>query len=164
VTRAGARPGPIVALAAAAAACAVIAPPVTKLPDGGYRIACDDTLSSCLGAFETICEWHGYDVISATERRRHADLRDVPGVTITSEAEVRCKPGETLFGRSPEAPAPAPAPAALAPAAPPTPPPPPPPPTPPPPPPTVEPSPPPGPAGSCGISGADGGGTSCGAR
>ncbi len=112
-----------IVLGAALAACAAIAPQVHKLPDGGYQIACDDTLSSCLGAFETICEWHGYDVISATERRRHADLRDVPDVTIHSEAEVRCKPGEALFGNPPAPPGPPPEAAALPPAAPPAPPP-----------------------------------------
>ena len=83
------------------AACAVVAPPVSKLPDGSYRIACNETLSRCLGAFETICDWHGYDVISASERKRRADLRDVPDETVTSEAQVRCKPGEAIFGGSP---------------------------------------------------------------
>jgi hypothetical protein len=118
MTRGGPRPG-LAVLALAAAACAVVAPPVSKLPDGSYRVACTEPLSSCLEAFETVCAWHGYDVISATERRRHAaDLREVGNETIDSEAQVRCKPGEALFGGSPAAPAPppaAPAPAASAP-------------------------------------------------
>jgi hypothetical protein len=118
VTRGGSRPAQVVLAALAAAACAVVAPPVSKLPDGSYRVACTEPLSSCLEAFETVCAWHGYDVISATERRRHADLREAGNETIASEAQVRCKPGEVLFGGSPAAPAPppaAPAPAAPAP-------------------------------------------------
>lgn len=113
MTRGGSRSA-LAVLALAAAACAVVAPPVSKLPDGSYRVACTKPLSSCLEAFETVCAWHGYDVISATERRQHADLREVGNETIASEAQVRCKPGEALFGGSPAAPAPpqAPLPAA----------------------------------------------------
>jgi hypothetical protein len=99
-----------VVLGSGLAGCAGVAPAVHKLPDGSYRIACKDTLSSCLGAFENICDWHGYDVISASERKLRGDLRDVPDVTVTSEAQVRCKPGEPIFGSSP-APAPVVAPA-----------------------------------------------------
>ena len=111
----GPRLGLGLVLAAELTACAVVAPAVSKLPDGSYRITCKDTLSTCLGAFENICDWHGYDVISASEQKRRADLRDVPDVTVTSEAQVRCKPGELLFGNSPAPaalPAPTPAPAA----------------------------------------------------
>jgi hypothetical protein len=101
----GKRLGLAAVLVSGLVACALVAPPVRKLPDGSYRIACNDRLSTCLGAFENICEWHGYDVISASERRRRTDLRDVPNETVTSEAQVRCKLGEPLFGSSPAPPA-----------------------------------------------------------
>jgi len=109
VTRGGAGPLLLVAVALAAAACAMVAPPVSRLPDGSYRVACNRTLSSCLEAFETICGWHGYDVISASEDRRRGDLRDVPELTIASEAQVRCREGKALFGGGTAAPAVAPA-------------------------------------------------------
>ena len=85
-------------------ACALIAHHPQKLSDGSYQTACDAPLSSCLQEFETLCEWHGYDVISASEKRSRPDIRDVPNVVIHSEAKVRCKPGEPLFGRSPPPP------------------------------------------------------------
>ena len=136
----------VLGLGAALAACAV-GPQVRKLPDGGYRIACDATLSSCLGAFETVCAWHGYDVISATERRRRLVPGELHDETITSEAEVRCKSGDALFGVSPAPPPAAPAAPAPAPA----------------PPPTVEPSVSVVPDGVCGVPAADGGApASCG--
>jgi len=106
VTRGGARPALVVLVAIAATACATFAPPMSKLPDGSYRVACKAALSSCLKPFETVCGWHGYDVISASEDRRPGDLRDVPELTIASEAQVRCKEGKALFGREPAAPAP----------------------------------------------------------
>jgi hypothetical protein len=109
VIRGGGRPGLFVAVAFALAGCATVAPAPRKLPDGSYQLACSVTLATCLQAFETVCAWHGYDVISGTERRRRADLRDVPEETITSEAQVRCKAGEALFGGSPAAAAPPPA-------------------------------------------------------
>src|SRR5439155_22544516 len=68
---------------------------------------CDASLASCLEAFERICDWHGYDVISANERRHHDELREVSNVRITSEAVVRCKQAEPLLG-SPPSPPPAP--------------------------------------------------------
>src|SRR5262252_3604104 len=73
-------------------ACALIAHHPQKLPDGSYQTACDAPLSSCLQEFETLCEWHGYDVIAAGEKRTRPDIRDVPNVVIHSEARVRCKP------------------------------------------------------------------------
>ncbi len=65
----GTRLGLAVVLASGLTACAVGVPAVRKLPDGSYQITCKDTLSTCLGAFETICDWHGYDVISASEQQ-----------------------------------------------------------------------------------------------
>jgi hypothetical protein len=138
------------ALAAALGACAAIGPQVHKLPDGRYQITCAQPLSRCLEAFETICDWHGYDVLSATERRKRGDLRDSPNETFGSEAEVRCRPGEALFGgaSTPPAPAtPAPAPVAPAPVAPPRP--------------TVE-APGPGGVPACAGANADGGTAGCG--
>jgi hypothetical protein len=111
--RGGTRGGLVLAVTLALAGCATVASQPHKLPDGSYQIACAETLATCLQAFEQVCAWHGYDVISAKERRRHGDLRDVPVETITSEAQVRCKPGEALFGGTTSAP-PAPAPAAPA--------------------------------------------------
>jgi hypothetical protein len=117
VIRGGARPGLVVGAAFALAGCATVAPAARKLPDGSYEIACAQPLATCLQAFENLCTWHGYDVISAAERRQRADLRDPQDDSISSEARVRCKSGEPLFGRSPTAgptapatPAPPPAP------------------------------------------------------
>lgn len=118
--RGGTRQGPVVAVAVALAGCATGASQgnnLRKLPDGSYEVACRQTLATCLQAFETVCAWHGYDVISAAERRQRADLRDPAEETIDSEAQVRCRSGEALFGSSPSAPAPPP-PAAAAPSVP----------------------------------------------
>src|SRR5206468_1820772 len=59
---------------------------------------------------ERVCEWHGYDVISASERRKRHDLREIPDVTVTSQAQVRCKDSDPIFGGRPAPQAPAPAP------------------------------------------------------
>src|SRR5947207_7272222 len=91
------------------AACALIVRHPQKLPDGSYRISCDAPLADCLRSFENTCEWHGYDVIAASETRRHTDLREIPSVVVTSEATLRCKQPEPLFGRTHESPQPAPA-------------------------------------------------------
>jgi unsaturated rhamnogalacturonyl hydrolase len=87
-------------------ACALIAPQPQKLADGTYRASCGMPLTQCLEPFERICEWHGYDVLSANESRTRSDLRDIPDVKITSEAQVRCKRGEPLFGGAPPPPPP----------------------------------------------------------
>jgi hypothetical protein len=140
--RDGARAGVAIVVAGVVAACAVVAPPVSKLPDGSYRLACKDTLASCLGTFETICRWHGYDVISASERRHRTGGQDVPDETIASEVEVRCKSGDALFGGSPAPPPPPTEPAS---------------------PPAAEPPPAPALPGPCAESSADGGAPSvCG--
>jgi unsaturated rhamnogalacturonyl hydrolase len=91
------------------AACSLVGRPPEKLPDGSYRASCDTPLTKCLEPFEQLCEWHGYDVISGSEKRRRTDLREIPEVLVSSEAQVRCKPGEPLFGTRP-APPPPPAP------------------------------------------------------
>src|SRR6516225_3021759 len=92
--------------------CAFFVARPNRLPDGSYRVSCDGSLSRCLDPFDQICEWHGYDVISASESRRHSDLREVPTLTVVSEAHIRCKPGEPLLGTGPRvapaAPTPAP--------------------------------------------------------
>ena len=80
------------------ASCALAGHHPQKLPDGSYRASCTTPLTSCLQTFETICEWHGYDVIAASESRTRSDLREIPDVTINSEAHVRCRQGEPLFG------------------------------------------------------------------
>jgi rhamnogalacturonyl hydrolase YesR len=103
------------------AACAMVAPQPQRLPDGSYKVACDAPLTSCLERFEKMCEWHGYDVLAASERRQPHDLRGIPDVAIKSEAQVRCKAGDPLFGAPaatppPAPPAPAPTPAAPPPA------------------------------------------------
>jgi unsaturated rhamnogalacturonyl hydrolase len=80
------------------AACALVAPRPERLQDGSYRAACNAPLTSCLSTFDDICEWHGYDVLSASENRSRRDLREIPEVLITSEAHVRCREGKPLFG------------------------------------------------------------------
>ena len=94
--RGGTRQGPVVAVAVALAGCATGASQgnnLRKLPDGSYEVACRQTLATCLQAFETVCAWHGYDVISAAERRQRADLRDPAEETISSEAQVQLQVG-----------------------------------------------------------------------
>jgi hypothetical protein len=100
-----------VALAAGGiASCAVGVRYPQKLQDGSYQASCNAPLTSCLKTFETLCEWHGYDVIAASERRSRSDLREIPDVTIKSDARVRCRQPEPVFGgkSAPEPPAPAP--------------------------------------------------------
>src|SRR5262245_21451100 len=92
------------------AACAVIAHQPERLPDGSYRATCTMPLTTCLQVFDRLCEAHGYDVISASESRNRSDLREIPDVTVASEARVRCKPGVPLFGAQP-APSASPSPA-----------------------------------------------------
>src|SRR3954469_18708186 len=92
------------------ASCAVGVRYPQKLQDGSYQASCKSPLTSCLKTFETLCEWHGYDVIAASERRSRSDLREIPDVTIKSDARVRCRQPDPLFGRKP-----APEPAAPAP-------------------------------------------------
>lgn len=91
------------------AACALVGHQPQRLPDGSYRASCDASLTSCLEPFERICDGQGYDVISASESRRHDVLAEVNNVTITSDAVVRCKEARPLFvGGAPPAPAPPP--------------------------------------------------------
>jgi len=81
-----------------------------KLEDGSYQASCNTPLTSCLRTFETLCEWQGYDVIAASERRSRSDLREIPDVTIKSDARVRCRQPEPVFGgkSAPEPAVPAP--------------------------------------------------------
>jgi hypothetical protein len=88
------------------AACTLAARRPERLPDGSYRTSCSIPLTKCLETFETICESHGYDVISASESRNRPDLREIPDVQVASEAHVRCKQGKPLFGSSDGNPAP----------------------------------------------------------
>jgi len=80
------------------ASCALAGHHPQKLPDGSYQASCATPLTSCLETFEKLCEWHGYDVIAASESRTRSDLREIPDVTINSDAHVRCKEPEPLFG------------------------------------------------------------------
>ena len=93
------------------ASCALAAHHPQKLPDGSYQASCTTPLTSCLQTFETLCEWHGYDVLAASERRTRSDLREIPDVTINSEAHVRCRQPEALFGGTKHAVEPGPPPA-----------------------------------------------------
>jgi hypothetical protein len=80
------------------ASCALAVHYPQKLADGSYQASCTKPLTSCLETFETLCEWQGYDVIAASERRTRSDLREIPDVTINSEAHVRCRQPEPIFG------------------------------------------------------------------
>ena len=90
------------------AACALVARQPERLPDGSYRVSCPAPLSNCLETFDRVCEWHGYDVLSASESRNRSDLREIPDVKVSSTAEVRCKPADPVFGGSPAPPTPPP--------------------------------------------------------
>src|SRR4051812_41697858 len=83
------------------AACALVARQPQRLPDGSFRATCDAPLTTCLQVFERVCESHGYDVLSASEARRRDDVPQVPSVVITSEALIRCKQAQPLFGGAP---------------------------------------------------------------
>lgn len=91
----------LIGLASSGLVCATATRNVQQLPDGSYRLGCNGPLASCLATLGTICNWHGYDVVSGDERRGHPDLRDVPDDTVTSEAVLRCRPGEPLLGSWP---------------------------------------------------------------
>jgi len=111
------------------AACALVARQPEKLPDGNYRISCDAPLSSCLESFENVCQPRGYDVVAASETRKHSDLQATRDVRVAkSEAQIRCKRDDLTTGGTPKpaepaAPAaPTPPPPAPAPASPPAPP------------------------------------------
>jgi rhamnogalacturonyl hydrolase YesR len=93
------------------AACTLTAVRPERLPDGSYRTSCTIPLTKCLETFETICESHGYEVISASEDRKRPDLREIPEVIVSSEAHVRCKAPEPLLGVWGSKPAPSQAPA-----------------------------------------------------
>src|SRR3954453_18122226 len=95
------------------ASCALAVHYPQKLADGSYQTSCNAPLTSCLKTFETLCEWQGYDVIAASEHRSRSDLREIPDVTVNSEAHVRCRQPDAIFGGKPApVPAPAPSPAA----------------------------------------------------
>jgi hypothetical protein len=91
-------------------ACASTRPQPQRLPDGSYEIRCREKLAACLTAIDGVCEWHGYDVVRATEKRKRSDIRDIRDETITSEAIVRCRDGDPLFGGKPTPPPPPPPP------------------------------------------------------
>src|ERR1051325_4324841 len=88
------------------AGCSRAARRPERLPDGSYRTSCAIPLTRCLETFETICESHGYDVISASESRNRRDPPEVAGVKVASEALVRGREGKPLFGRWGGTPAP----------------------------------------------------------
>ena len=90
-------------------ACAATVGRPQQLPDGTYQLACQTRLSTCLTAMDNICFGHGYDVLTANERRTNRDVPQALGETITSEAHVACKQGEPLFGHAPTSAPPAPA-------------------------------------------------------
>ena len=82
-------------------ACAFARPRPQRLADGSYQIQCPGKLAACLTALDGLCDWHGYDVVRATEKRKRSDIRDIRDETITSEAVVRCRDGDPLFGTAP---------------------------------------------------------------
>jgi hypothetical protein len=92
------------------ASCTVAVHYPQKLADGSYQASCNTPLTSCLQTFETLCEWQGYDVIAASERRSRSDLREIPDVTINSDARVRCRQPDAVLGGKPTAAPPPPAP------------------------------------------------------
>lgn len=94
------------------AACSLVTRQPERLPDGSYRTSCPAPLARCLESFESICGLHGYDVIAASENRDRREVREISEVVVSSEAQVRCKVGDPLFGGRPTAPPAAPAPPA----------------------------------------------------
>jgi len=99
---------------------------VTRLSPGVYQVECKDSLAVCLASVQDSCRDHGYDVLSASEKRDYVELHPEGYESVKSSATVRCRQAVPLFGRDPNLPVPvasasvsaAPAPSAVPPPAP----------------------------------------------
>ena len=83
---------------AVVAACASGKPGRTKLPDGSYKIQCRMPLADCLTALADVCKLHGYDVVQGKEKISRNGVEPVDSTIVESEAVVRCRSANTLFG------------------------------------------------------------------
>jgi hypothetical protein len=79
------------------------------LPDGSYRVECDQRLSRCLIAIEEVCA-KGYDVVQASDDVNYRGPIEPNEPTLNSQVTARCKTESVLGGRKTPAPAPPPAP------------------------------------------------------
>ncbi len=78
---------------------------VRKVSDRTYAVTCRDSLERCLIPVQEICVTHGYDVLSATERRAYSGPMPPDGYeSVEAEATVRCRQATPLFGQDPNKP------------------------------------------------------------
>lgn len=91
--------------ALSAFACAA---PVTLVPlaDRTYQVECRQALASCLVRVEELCSAHGYDVLTATERRETSGASPVDAEYVKSTATIRCRLAVPVFGADPNPPPP----------------------------------------------------------
>lgn len=84
------------------------APPgtLTRVADGTYRVECKQALATCLVRVHEVCSSHGYDVLTATERRETSGAAPVDAEYVKSSATVRCRVAVPVFGRDPNLPPP----------------------------------------------------------
>jgi len=116
--RAGrARAGSFVGIGVALAATLGCASPaqVTRVSPGIYQLECKSSLAVCLVSVQEQCRAHGYDVLSATERREYVADSPESHEWVKASAKVRCREAIPMFGPDPNLPVP-PAASAAAPA------------------------------------------------
>jgi hypothetical protein len=74
---------------------------LTRLDNGDYRVACSSRLLYCLEPAAKVCGEHGYDVVSAEERRELVGPSPYASETLKSSAVVHCHQPKALFGSEP---------------------------------------------------------------
>jgi len=86
-------------------ACAA---PVKLVPiaERTYQLECRQALATCLVRVQELCSSHGYDVLTATERRETSGASPVEGEYVKSSATVRCRVAVPVFGQDPNPPPP----------------------------------------------------------
>jgi hypothetical protein len=75
---------------------------LTRLNNGDYKVQCSGHLLPCLQPAATACGEHGYDILSAEERRDLIGPSPFQTEVLKSVAVVRCHTPKPLFGSGPE--------------------------------------------------------------
>ena len=92
------------ALVALGACGCAIHPGFERLANGDLRVACNGPLAGCLSPVADACAEHGFDVVTATERRETTGAPTEQANLLHSEATVRCRRAIPLFGHDPNEP------------------------------------------------------------
>jgi hypothetical protein len=79
---------------------------VTPIADRTYQVECEQALTSCLVRVQEMCSAHGYDVLTASERRETSGPSPVQNELVKASATVRCRQAVPLFGADPNPPPP----------------------------------------------------------